>query len=179
MQFTNNVVSSIKRIYSKPLYLAANAAIAILYYYLFEYIVKAQNHGVLLLISVPYPFLYVLIATSSVMLTISIYSIRNTRANAAKVSSSGLSAFATVFGGLVNGCGCSAPIMFSLFSIAFGSTEAIYLDTFVSNNGIPLITALIAANLVLIGYYLNKFAKPSCRIGRSDGHKEEATEKRR
>ena len=178
MQFTNNVASSIKRIYSKPLYLATNVAIAILYYYIFEFIVKAQNHGILLLISVPYPFLYALIATSSIMLTISIYSVRNTRANAAKISSSGFSAFATVFGGLINGCGCSAPIMFSLFSIAFGSAEAIYLDAFVSNNGILLITVLIAANLVLIGYYLNKFAKPSCRIGRSDGHKEEASKKR-
>ena len=178
MHFANNVAGSIKRIYSKPIYLAVNVIIAIIYYYVFDFIVKAQNHGVLLLINVPSPLIYALIGTASIMLTISIYSIRNTRANAARVSSSGFSAFAAIFGGLVNGCGCSAPLMFGLFSIIFGSTEAIYMDAFVSNNSVPIISTLIAINLVFIGYYLNKFAKPSCKIGRSDGYEKEAAKEK-
>lgn len=166
MKFANNIAYSIRRIYSKPLYIAVNVAIAIFYYYLFDLIVKVQNHGVLLLISVPQYMIYALIATSSIMLTLAIYSIRNTRANAAKVSSSGFSAFAAVFGGLVSGCGCSAPLMFGLFSIFLGATEAVYLDTFVSDNSIAIMAILISINVVLTLYYLNKFAKPSCKIRR-------------
>ena len=177
MQFISNVSYSIRQIYSKPVYIAVNVIGAIIYYLLFNFIVEKQNHGVLLLISVPAYMLYALIATASIALTISIYSIKNTRRNLAKSSSSSLSALATVFGGLVNGCGCSSPLMFGVFSIFVGGSEAIYLDAFVSDNGIWITAILIVANLLLIGYYLNKFAKPSCNIRRSDGFNKKAAAK--
>ncbi|MEM3841370.1 MAG: hypothetical protein QXN59_01595 [Candidatus Micrarchaeaceae archaeon] len=171
MQLVRNVRYSLMRIYSRPLYLLLNIAFAIIYYYIFTAIVEAQNHGILLLINVPSYALYALIITASITLTLSVYSIRNTVRNVAVASSSGVGAFATVFGGLINGCGCSAPLLFSIFSSLFGSSAAIYLDYDISNLSLPLTLILVVANLLITIYYLNKFAKPSCNLRRSFGGK--------
>lgn len=163
MGLRKNILTSIKNIYVKPFYIILNIIFCIIFYFVFVFLIRYQNYGILL-IETPIYLLYLMIITSSILFTISIYSIRNTRKNAAKFSGSTVSTIVVLFGGVVGGCGCSAPIIYGLsvlgLDLSTTSTLAYYLNYYI----LDLFYFMILLNLILIVYYLNKLSTTKCII---------------
>ncbi|MGI0100780.1 MAG: hypothetical protein ACREBH_03650 [Candidatus Micrarchaeaceae archaeon] len=157
-----NAYGELKRIY-KPKYVALNIAIAIVYYFAVSYLLKLQQEGVPIT-SVPLYLVYALIATSSITLTIAIYSAANTRRNEAKVSATSASVLTTIGGGIFAGCGCQAAILFNVIAFSAGTGEAASISIIASENAPYIFAAMIVINLLITAYYLEKFTNPSCNI---------------
>jgi hypothetical protein len=147
-------------------YIAINAAAFVLYYLIARYLVVSQEKVFLIVNPLLYYMLFPLVLTSSILLTIAIYSIGNTRRNMAKLTATGFGAATMLIGSVVVSCGCAVPILFSLAAIGLSSADIIYLNVFLSTYSIEAITIFIFLNLIITIYYLNKLSKPSCRIGK-------------
>ncbi len=156
-------LSTLKSIY-KPKYILLNLVVFAVYYLLIRSIVVAQEKVFLIVNPFLYYMIYPLAITSSILLTIAVYSIGNTRRNMAKVTASGLSAVTALLGSVIVSCGCAVPILFSLAAIGISSADIIYLNDFFSAYSVELVLIFIFLNLFLTIYYLNKLSKPSCRI---------------
>jgi hypothetical protein len=157
-----NFTKSIKQIY-KPKYIILNIAVAVVYYFILQYLLSVQQQGIPFS-SVPLYLIYILVATSSVTLTIAIYSLGNTRKNDAKISATSASAITAVAGGIFAGCGCQAAILFNVLAFGIGAGQATLIDTIATENAPYIFLAMIAINLFVTGYYLNKLSKASCKI---------------
>ena len=79
----NRVYETMKGVYGRPKYLLLNAVILVVYYYLYNFLISLQQNGAVIVL-LPIYLLYLLIITSSMAMTIGIYSIRNSRSNEAK-----------------------------------------------------------------------------------------------
>jgi hypothetical protein len=129
--------------------------------------IKIQSNNNLILFTTPYTqyLLYIVALSTSILLTIGVYSMKNFRKNNIIQSSAVVSSTALVQG-LVVGCGCTSPVIFGIFGLILGSAAATYLDIFLSNNQITIFLVLIAINLSVSWYYLNKLSDKSCRVKR-------------
>ncbi len=159
------IFQTLKRIYTNPLYITANVVSFIVYYYIIMFMIKIQSNNNLILFTTPYTqyLLYIVAFSTSILLTIGIYSIKNSRKTNI-VSSSAVVSSTALVQGLVVGCGCTSPVIFGIFGLVLGSAAATYLDIFLSNNQIPIFLVLIAINLSMSWYYLNKLSSKSCRV---------------
>ena len=160
MEGLRNWGLAIKRVY-KPKYLALNLLLGIAYYVIFLYLATIQGGGAIMT-GTPWILVFGLIATSSIALTISIYSISNTRRNQAKASGTAVS-----LGTIVTGTGlcCCVTTFPAIIAAGIGiSTPGVYaLGSFLKNYNLYIYSGLILLNLFVIGYYLNKFSKRECR----------------
>ena len=163
MELTKNIITSIKNIYGKPFYLIFNIIIAIVYYFIFDFLIRYQNYGILL-IETPVYLLYLMIISSSILFTISIYSIKNSKKNAAKVSGSTVSAVVVLFGSVVGGCGCSAPIIYSLSILGLDLSTTSSLAYFLNYYILDIFYFMIIITVICIFYYLNKLSTTKCVI---------------
>ncbi len=152
----------LKRIY-KPKYLALNAAVFGLYYLIVKYLLSIQQKGIPIS-SVPVYLVYALVASSSIALTIAVYSIFNTRRNSARITASSVSAATTLAGGVIAGCSCQAAILFNVLAISVGSGEAFALNTLISENAPYIFGAMTLINLLLVVYYVQKISTGRCSI---------------
>ncbi|MCL5427620.1 MAG: hypothetical protein M1321_00340 [Candidatus Marsarchaeota archaeon] len=159
---SDRMYASLRGIY-RPRYMALNIAVAILYYYVFSFLIRYQNYGILL-VNVPAYLEYAMIATASVLLTISVYSIRNTLRNRAKVTASSLSAVTLVLGGALGGCGCAQPLIMGLAAFGISSSSLFSANAVLTSYTAQIFIAMIAVNVALTLYYLNKLSTSSCRI---------------
>lgn len=157
------IYNTIKEIYRRPKYIILNILALLAYYFLFSYLIRIQQYGIFL-ITIPIILVYLLVLTSSIALTIGIYSIRNTRNNEAKEISTGVSAVTTLAAGVVGGCGCTEPIIFGLTVFGLSTTDTFALANFISTNQAIIFSAMIVINLFVVVYYLNKLSEPSCEI---------------
>ncbi len=163
MEFTRNIITSIKSIYRRPFYIIFNIIIAIVYYFVFDFLIRYQNYGILL-IEMPIYLLYLIIISSSILLTISIYSIKNSKKNIAKVSGSTVSTVVVLFGSVVGGCGCSAPIIYGLSVLGLDISVTSSLAYFLSYYILDIFYLMIIINCIFIIYYLNKLSTTKCVI---------------
>ncbi len=159
----NRIFSTIKHIYSKPRYLLINIIAIAIYLSAISYLIKIQEYGIFL-VNISIYWFYALIITSSVALTIGIFSMRNTRNNEAKEVSTSVGTATALFGGVIGGCGCIEPLLLSVTAFGVSSTDAFALVGFVSNYQPWLFSLMIVINLFVIVYYLDKLSKPSCGI---------------
>jgi len=159
-----NPIRYLKEIY-RPKYILLNIVAAIAYYLLISYILSVQQQGIPIT-SVSVYLIYVLAITSSVSLTIGIYSIWNTARNIAKASATAIGTLTAIAGSIFAGCGCQAAILFSILTVSLGIGEARLINTAATENAGYIFLALIIINLFVIVYYLNKLSKPKCRIKR-------------
>lgn len=143
---------SIRSIYSKPVYVAINIAVAVLYYLLFAFLIRYQNYGILL-ITVPKPLLYTLIITASIMFTIGVYAMKRSFKRRSTASATAVGTCMTMFAGVISGCGCSVPIVYGITALGFSIGEVSVLDAFININSTYIISAIIAVNILLIFYY--------------------------
>ena len=154
---------TLRQIY-KPKYIVLTIAIGIAYSIAFWYLAYLEG-GDAVMISVPIYMVFLLIVSSSILMTVAVYSIKNTRRNNIKTTGTAASAgTGTVI--LGSGlCGCTTTLLPTI-AIAVGvSMPTVYvLASFLKNYNIEIISLLIAINVVALVYYLNKLSCPSCRI---------------
>ena len=156
-----NIAGLFARVY-RPRYIALNVAVAVAYYFLLTALVRYQNYGILLL-NEPKALIYALVVSSSVLFTIGVYAIRNSYHAPTKAAAGAVGTAATLLTGIVAGCGCSTPILFSIVAVGFSVTEVSILQSFIERYDTLIISAILAINLLLILYYSNKVSK-TCRI---------------
>ncbi len=161
MKGLKNWKLAIKRIY-KPKYLALNLLIGIAYYALFLYLAAVQGGGAIMP-GTPWILVFGLIATSSITLTIVIYSISNTRNNQAKASGTAVSLGTIVTGTGLCGCATTFPAVIAA-GIGISTTGVYALGSFLKNYNLYIYSGFIIMNLFVIGYYLNKFSKRECKV---------------
>jgi hypothetical protein len=147
----------------RPKYLVVNIVALVVYYYAYFELISYQNLGVFLS-NVSEDLLYSLVLTSSVLLTISIYSIRNTRNNRASISGTTLGTVATLFGGVIGGCGCSVPVISSLAVVGLSASEVVSLNNFLADYQNQIFGFMVVANLAVIVYYLFRLSTASCKV---------------
>lgn len=158
-----NTAKTLKGIYLKPRYIALNIAIAAAYFLVIEYLLSVQQRGIPIT-AVPVYLIYLLVITSSITLTIAIYSVNNTRRNQAKLSATSVSAVSAVLGGVFSGCTCQAAILFNVIAVLAGAGEASLVNTIIGENASIIFAAMIVLNLFLAVYYLEKLSHPKCRL---------------
>ncbi len=156
-------IKTFRSIY-KPKYAAINIVTFVLYYFIMRAIILADNPIILFANTFAQYAFYGVAITSSVLITVAIYSVYNTRNNNAKVSATASSGITAVVGSLAVGCGCGFSVLSSLAVLGLSSGEIISLNSVLADYQTPLLILALAANLILIAYYGNKLSKPSCRI---------------
>ncbi len=154
----------LKDIFTSPAFIALFIVFAILYYFFIRYIITISSRGIFL-ISVPSYLLYLLSATSAVLLAASAYELRlSFRYRALALEDGAASVITTFAGSLVTSCGCSAPllatILYGLGANVIGVSSAI---TFIAVNEVWLLGAVVIINLALAYYSLGKISR-GCAI---------------
>ena len=156
------------RIFRHPAYIAIAAVSAILFFFLFRYLISVNNHGIFL-IFIPMYVVYLLVLTSGVQFSISLFAIAHS------VASKRLGEIGSIEGliipslsGLVASCGCAFPLLESIF-LFFGvnTFEAVGVVSVINSYQLWILCALILVNLATIYYYLGKIPMgPSKKRGR-------------
>ncbi len=159
-------ISALLRDVYRPRYVALNLAVFVAYYLASMVLVRLDNSTTILF--APYARLafYAVMVTGSVMFTLAVYSIRNTRNNAARYTSSAAGTVTAVGSGLFVGCGCQAPLALSVFSVFVGGANALGAEVFITDYETPVLLTLLFINTALISYYMLKLSRPSCRVSR-------------
>lgn len=155
---------SLKQVYKKE-FLALNAALAISFTALFYYMQSLQQFGPAIG-AMPFYMVALLALSSSVVLTIGIYFIKaGSFSMKTQIGTTGIGAIIPVLGGIIGGCGCTAPILFGLVAIGVSSSDVVVLDNFISAYQFPIFAVMIGINLFVTMYYLNRISlqKPKRR----------------
>lgn len=156
-----------KGILLSPAFVVFLIIAAIIYYLFIKYIITISSQGIFL-VTVPTFLLYLLAASSALLLTISAYSIHiSYKYSVMGIEDGAASAVTTFIGGLVTSCGCSAPILavilYGLGVNVIGVGSAL---TFLSVNQDWLLGIVVIVNLLLMYYSLGKVSS-GCRMGKS------------
>jgi hypothetical protein len=153
--------ATIKRIYT-PKYAALSLALGVAYYAAFWYLAYIQG-GNAVMLYVPLYLIFLLVASSSMLTTVAVYSIRNTRENNAKISGTATSASTLLVGSGL--CGCTTTLLPTLALAVGAGTPAVYaLSSFLKNYNIEILSALVILNMIVLAYYINKLSSPKCMI---------------
>jgi hypothetical protein len=147
----------------RPRYVVLNIAAFVVYYYAYFELIAYQNLGVFLS-DVSEDLLYLLVLTSSMLLTVAVYSVRNTRNNSARVSATTLGTVTTLFGGVIGGCGCSVPVISSLAVVGLSASEVVSLNNFLADYQNEIFGLMVLGNLAVIVYYLFRLSSASCVV---------------
>jgi hypothetical protein len=153
---------SLRSIY-QPAYFFLNVAILVVYYSLFNFLISLQQQGAVIVV-IPLYLLYLLTLTSSIAMTIGIYSIRNSINNSAKYSSTSIGTATTAIGAIIGGCNCTAPLLFGLGAFGASALDIASTINFISANETYLFVVMTAINLAITVYYLDRLSRPSCMM---------------
>jgi hypothetical protein len=143
-----------KKIYS-PKYIVFNVIAAIAYYFVITYFIKAQNYGIILILVPKYLF-YLVIASASIMLTTGIYTTINSLHKKGNAAITSLGTVASLFTGLILGCGCGAPALFAITAIGASLIEASAFASTLVNYSMPILAGVVVLNILLVLYYAGK-----------------------
>jgi uncharacterized protein YqgC (DUF456 family) len=155
--------TSLRDVY-RPKYILLNITLLPVYFVVYFALIAYQNGGDPSSV-LPLYWIGGLVLTSSVLATIAIYSIRNTTNNKARVSASTWGTAAAIVGGVIGGCGCGAPLLLNLVIVlGMSAGEAIALNNFLIDHQDPIFLALIAINIGVIVYYLNRLSTSACKM---------------
>lgn len=147
---------TIKNIY-KPRFIALNLFLGAAYYAAFLYLAYLQG-GNALMVLLPAYLLFLLIATSSILMTVVVYSIMNKRRGTAKVSGTAASAGTVVLGSGL--CGCTTTLLPTIALAVGVSTPGVYaLTSFLRNYNVYITSVLIVVNAIVLLFYINKLSK--------------------
>jgi len=152
-------IDAILRVFQKWQYLAVLVVSALLYFSIFQYLVASSNFGIVPL-TVPIYLLYLLVATASIQVALSIYLVAQTatRIRIVRETSRGiLGTLSVIVGGLSAGCSCQAPVLYSLlYFLGFNSLEASSFVVMFAKFQIEIFVAIILINLVFIYHSLSR-----------------------
>ncbi len=152
---------ALREIY-KPKYAILTVVLGITYSFAFWYLAYIQG-GSAVMLSVPIYMVFLLVASSSILMTIAVYSMWNTRKNNLKAIGTAPSVGTIVLGSGL--CGCTTTLLPTIALAVGMSTPAVYaLTSFLRNYNMEIILLLITLNVVVVAYYLNKLSSPRCKI---------------
>ncbi len=160
---TKGTVSSLATVFRRPRYAAAAIVLSIAYYFTIIYIIRYQNYNILLL-NVPLYEIYALAVLSSILVVVSVFSLNNTTRSKNRYSGASIGSIATFMGGIVNGCGCSAPILFGLTYVGASAASVISLTNTISAWSKYIFAAMMLIDIALLLYYMRRIANPSCSV---------------
>ena len=153
--------STLKEIY-KPKYIGLTVALGIAYSVVFWYLAYLQG-GNAVMVSVPIYMIFLLIVSSSILMTVAAYSIKNTRRNNTKTTGAAASAGTVILGSGL--CGCTTTLLPTIaIAVGISMPTVFTLASFLKNYNIEIISLLIAINVIALAYYLNKLSSPRYRI---------------
>ncbi len=137
-------------------YILLNLLILLAYYLAVEKLLSIQEFGVAFSTAPAY-LVTSLVLTSSVLLTVAVYTILESRkARAVGMEEAGASCATAVIGGIMSGCGCQGAIMYSALAIVLGSGEAYAVNTVFSEHIGLILAALAIFNIAMIVYSLGR-----------------------
>ena len=146
---------TLRKIY-KPKYIVLTIFLGIFYAAAFWYLAYIQGGNSVMLV-VPIYLIFLLIASSSILTTIAIYSIKNTRRNNAKIFGTATSGGTILLGSGL--CGCTTTFLPTIAFFVGASTPTVFvLTSFLKNYSVEVISVSIAINVIFIAYYLNKLS---------------------
>ena len=146
---------NLRRVYSLG-YILLNLVIILVYYVAVQKLLAIQQFGIAFS-TAPASLIISLVLTSSVLMTIAIHTILESRKVKALGYEGAASSCATaVVGGIMSGCGCQGAIMYSALAIVFGSGEAYAINTVFSEHIGLILAALTIFNIVFIVYSLGR-----------------------
>lgn len=153
----------IKKIYSDPKYVGLTVVIFLAYYVGIYYLIKL--HGGIISLSGPITLylLYALLVTSSMMMTLAVYSITKTEIRKKAVKAGGVGMLTAVAGGFAISCGCEIPAAMSIAAIGIGSAEFVVLDNIIAKFTPEIIAITIVINIAFMVYYLGRFQSKECK----------------
>jgi len=159
---STRLYQTLKRVY-KPKYIALNLLLAGVYYALFLYLSYVQGGNAIMTSN--WPLVFVLIISSSILLTIAIYSIKNTGRSSAKISGTVGSVGTVVLGSGL--CGCTTTFLPVIATaIGVGTAGVFGLSRFLSDYSVEIFSAMIILNMLVIVYYTNKLSSQNCKINK-------------
>jgi hypothetical protein len=141
------------RVYGSWKYDLITIAAAILYYWIFEYLIEASSRGIILL-SIPAYLIYILVITAAISITLGIFSLSHAlrqRKILAGTSSSTVSTFSVLAAGISVGCACQAPILYNLlYFLGLNTLEASSIVVGINDYQVQIISLLIILNVLMI-----------------------------
>ncbi|HUB92410.1 MAG TPA: hypothetical protein VL945_00450 [Candidatus Saccharimonadales bacterium] len=157
----------LKNAVTSPAFLILLVVAAAVYYLFIKYMITISSQGVFL-VTAPWYLLYILSATSALLLTVSAYSIHiSLKYSLMGLEDGAASAVTTFIGSLVTSCGCSAPILaVILYGIGVNAIGVSGAITFIAVNQAWLLGAVSLVNLLLTYHSLGKVSK-GCKITRT------------
>ncbi|MGC9099240.1 MAG: hypothetical protein ACP5HW_01685 [Candidatus Micrarchaeia archaeon] len=127
--------------------------------YLFIFILIVHTNKFIIINSESRILIGTLIVTSSFILTLATYIIRNS-AKPSGYAGSIYSLLVSIFGSFFASCGCQAPLLMTiLYTIGLNAIEATWFMSIIVSYNNYILLAFIAINLLLIYYYLGKGAQ--------------------
>ncbi|MDE1846347.1 MAG: hypothetical protein KGH53_03655 [Candidatus Micrarchaeota archaeon] len=149
-------VKVLRAIYS-PKYLMLNLFLGIAEYAVFIYLASVQGGGAVMLHTEWY-FIFSLIATSSLLLTIATYSVFNKAGRNFGVNGTTCSATTVVVGSGLCGCTTTFSSAIAALFLGAGSPGVYQLSAFLKNYSPYIFSIMILANVFVILFMLEKFA---------------------
>ncbi|MGC8669764.1 MAG: hypothetical protein ACP5TL_01260 [Candidatus Micrarchaeia archaeon] len=165
----------LKEVYS-PRYLVLNLTLAIAYFFLIKLLIAIQTKTQFFS-AIPQYMIALLSISSSITLTVAIYSIIKAQKNKAKYTATTASIASIVIGSLVGGCGCQVSILASLLGI-FASSSVFAINVIIAENSYYIITIIILINIFVYIYYMSKLSRPSCGVGKGGVNEAEKRKER-
>ncbi len=152
---------TLKKIYT-PKYMLLSIVLGIVYSIAFLYLAYLQG-GNAIMLYIPVYLIFLLIASSAILMTVSIYSIRNMRKSNAKKTGTAASAGTVILGSGL--CGCTTTLLPTV-ALAVGiSTPTVYvLASFLKNYSVAIVSLLIVINVVVLVYYLNRLSRKRYKV---------------
>ena len=154
----------LKRVFTKPAYIAIAVAAFIAYNLFYNYLIKLSSYEIFIT-TVPMYMVDTLIATSAILLSLSVFGIMQSRRRRKSISksaipSSAISVAMPSVGGLVASCGCETPILGSiLYPLGLNFIAVGNVISFISRYNFTLLGIFIAINIMLIFYQSGKMPK--------------------
>lgn len=147
------------RIYSDIKYIAIALASSAAFFYLFRYMIAANNRGIFLVL-MPISLVYVLVATSGILFSISVFAMSYSISSRKLGAIGGIEGvIAPSIGGLVASCACTFPLLESvLLFLGVNTFDAIGIVSAIASYQIWIISAMILINTAMIYYYLGKMS---------------------
>jgi len=157
----NPRVATFIGIFRHPAYIIIAAACSFLFYWLFAYLIAVNNHGIILIL-VPIYLVYLLVVTSGIIFSISLFAIAHSISSRRIGEIGGIEGIILPsLGGLVASCGCAFPLLESiLLFLGVNTFEAIGIVSTINSYQVWILCAIIAINLVTMYYYLGKIPIP-------------------
>ena len=151
---------TLKEIY-KPRYVGLTFALGIVYAIAFWYSAYLQG-GDAVMLYIPIYLVFLLIVSSSILMTVAVYSMKNRRRNNIKTTGTAASAGTVILGSGL--CGCTTTLLPTIaLAIGVGTPTVYELSSFLKNYNVEIISVLIIINVAVLAYYLNKLSNFTSR----------------